>query len=144
MGAGRPARVRARLPHGRRSAGGQEGLDGRLRAPPRARLRPPPARPRRAAGRRRQGAAADVRPRTVGRLTKRHIAPTRRSGVDRRFPRPVFYATVTHRSTGYGIQFARRPSRERESEMPRVIVTTETTDERTTAVVHDERVLASN
>jgi hypothetical protein len=36
------------------------------------------------------------------------------------------------------------PSRERVREMPRVIVTTETADERTNAVVHDERVLASN
>src|SRR6476660_8998547 len=133
MGAGRPARVRARLPHGRRSAGGQEGLDGRLRAPPRARLRPPPARPRRAAGRRRQGAAADVRQRTVGRL-KRHIAPTRQFGVDS-VSAPGFYAPVTRRSTGYDIQFARRTvERERVREMPRVIVTTETTDERTNAV----------
>jgi hypothetical protein len=28
--------------------------------------------------------------------------------------------------------------------MPRLIVTTETTDDRTNAIVHDERVLASN
>ena len=33
---------------------------------------------------------------------------------------------------------------ERERQMPRLIVTTETGEERTNAIVHDERVLASN